>query len=325
MGVSKADRLRVILIAPNASHHLKRVAATPPSHKSGSDATAAMSDIDMLDAARSALSITDLRIFRVGDDEENASPTSLARPERCSFRLHGASDALASAIRRTLLRDVPSIAVYQVEVLENNTPFPDDFIAHRIGLTPIAHGGCSRSNGCRLLNSPRFVDEAKCVCLADPIFEVRVKGPGQLFSHDFSCTSQPVAKAPAFVPGVVVCVLGEGQCLHLRAMANVGTGSTHARYIPCAAPSYARRRAGVEYAECLCADLGANDEAPPPGERCKRCGSRRAAAALLGEPFTHTFRFESTGASPTLSLLLTALHVLESKLTSLQRAVFLPE
>ncbi|SBS91979.1 DNA-directed RNA polymerase II subunit RPB3, putative (RPB3), partial [Plasmodium ovale curtisi] len=53
------------------------------------------------------------------------------------FILYNSNTALANALRRIMLSEVPTLAVDIVNVYENTSPFHDEFIAHRIGLIPI--------------------------------------------------------------------------------------------------------------------------------------------------------------------------------------------
>lgn len=53
------------------------------------------------------------------------------------FDLIGVDAAIANTIRRILIAEVPSMAIESVWIFENNSIFPDEMLAHRLGLVPI--------------------------------------------------------------------------------------------------------------------------------------------------------------------------------------------
>lgn len=53
------------------------------------------------------------------------------------FDVSGADAALANALRRTLLSEVPTIAIEKVWISDNTSVIPDEILAHRLGLIPL--------------------------------------------------------------------------------------------------------------------------------------------------------------------------------------------
>lgn len=204
----------------------------------------------------------------------------------CTFTLEGGSDGLANALRRTMLQDVPAVAISSVRILRNDTPFPDEMIAHRLGLVPLAGGALTD----------------RCT------FRLQRTGPCRVTSADLR-SSGPLQADPS----VALCPLSEGQSLELEAGCEVGTGAQHARFVRCVAPAYAVRHAGVTGPECFC-------QGPRPGERCARCGADKPAADVLARPLVHLFRFETTGCDPK-GLLVQAALTLRAKVAGLRRAL----
>ncbi|MFB6076551.1 MAG: DNA-directed RNA polymerase subunit D, partial [Candidatus Nanohaloarchaea archaeon] len=50
------------------------------------------------------------------------------------FDIEDASPAFANALRRTMIGDVPTLAIETVTVTENNSGLFDEILAHRLGL-----------------------------------------------------------------------------------------------------------------------------------------------------------------------------------------------
>jgi DNA-directed RNA polymerase alpha subunit len=58
-------------------------------------------------------------------------------PARLRVALRHTPLPLAVAIRRTLMADLTTYAIDTVELAINTSPYPDEFIAHRLGLIPL--------------------------------------------------------------------------------------------------------------------------------------------------------------------------------------------
>lgn len=192
---------------------------------------------------------------------------------KCEFVLTEASAALANAIRRSLL-DVPSAAISRVRLERNDTPFPDELLAHRLGMVPLL-GPAGSTSTCR--------------------FRLCREGPCDVLSDDLVLVQEEEKEEQSLTPahGVLVCPLAAGQRLEVEAECEVGPGSRHARFMQVVAPAYALRHRGVCVPECFC------DSTPPSTARCKQCGRTKPGVDVLaGQPLEYHFRFETVGADP---------------------------
>lgn len=78
--------------------------------------------------------------------------------ESVSFVLRGSELAMANAVRRMMIAEVPTLAIDSVEIFRNTTVLTDEFLAHRLGLIPLTSEhvakfeysrDCTCDEGCR--------------------------------------------------------------------------------------------------------------------------------------------------------------------------------
>lgn len=58
--------------------------------------------------------------------------------EEIVFELRGIEPPLANALRRIMIAEIPTMAIEKVEMWQNTSVIPDENLAHRMGLVPIA-------------------------------------------------------------------------------------------------------------------------------------------------------------------------------------------
>lgn len=146
-----------------------------------------------------------------------------AKNNKVVFLLKGASPAIANSVRRSVLQDVPTMAIEDVEFRKNSSILYDEIIAHRLGLVPLT------------TDLPGYNLQAKCKCKGSGCASCQVKlvlkveGPAIVYSSDLK-SKDPKIK-PVF-PGMPIVKLLKGQKLELEATAILGTGKTHAKWAP---------------------------------------------------------------------------------------------
>jgi DNA-directed RNA polymerase subunit D len=131
----------------------------------------------------------------------------------------------ANAIRRTILSNVPTLAIEDVRIIENSSSLYDETIAHRLGLIPI-------KTDPKLFN---FRENCKCKgkgcpsCTLELTLDVECKKNYQtVYSHDLK--SSDLKLKP--VEGIPIVRLGKSQKISLEAEAVLGTGKEHAKWQP---------------------------------------------------------------------------------------------
>lgn len=145
----------------------------------------------------------------------------------CRLLVEGVNPYFVNALRRTLLSEVPKLAMDKVTFYDNTSALFDEILAHRIGLIPIPTDPST-------LNRVGEVDaEGK------PTYVVRYtltkEGPATVVSGDFECEDKRFAPVDAKIP--IVDLLA-GQRLILEAEAVLGQGTQHAKWQVCSAVGY---------------------------------------------------------------------------------------
>lgn len=131
----------------------------------------------------------------------------------------------ANALRRAAIADVPTLAIEEVEFLENTSSFYDEIIAHRLGLIPI-------KTDLKVFN---YREQCSCRGKGCPSCTLKLtlsqEGPGRVYSDDL----EPEDPKLAPVKGIPILKLGKGQKISLQAEAVLGNGKRHAKWQPAVA------------------------------------------------------------------------------------------
>lgn len=136
-----------------------------------------------------------------------------------TFKLTNSTAAFANALRRTLMAEIPVMAIDEVDIYENTSALFDEYIAHRLGLIPLTTD----------LKSYKLPSEccggncAKC----SVILSLDEKGPGMVYSKDLKSKDKEVKPVEGKIP---IMKLTEGQKLRLEAKAVLGKGEEHMKY-----------------------------------------------------------------------------------------------
>ena len=164
-----------------------------------------------------------------------------------SFLVKGMPVSFINALRRTILEEVPTMAIEDVEFRQNDSILYDEVIAHRLGLLPLTTD----------LKSYVLPEECKCEgkgCARCQVkMTLKASEPEMVYASDLK--SKDSAIKPVFGKTPIVKLIKKmtnakkviKQELELEATACLGTGKKHAKWIP--AHVYYKRKPDVRVKE----------------------------------------------------------------------------
>ncbi|HKM13883.1 MAG TPA: DNA-directed RNA polymerase subunit D [Candidatus Methanomethylophilaceae archaeon] len=152
---------------------------------------------------------------------------------KAKFILKNSSPAMANALRRTMMSDIPKMAIDKVEFhlgpieadgkeYESITPLFDEIIAHRLGMVPVP------------TDLELFTYQEQCVCNGDGcpncmiMYSLNENGPGTVLSGNMVPLGNPELKVKdEFIP--IVELTGD-QAVLIYAIAVMGTAKKHVKW-----------------------------------------------------------------------------------------------
>lgn len=124
------------------------------------------------------------------------------------LRVEGVDEAVANALRRSMITKVPTLAVKHLEISRNDSGLFDEVIANRVGQIPFT--------------IPENVEGDDEVHIA-----ISQEGPGKALAGDIQADND---EAEPVNPGAEVVTLKEDQALEFEGVAVLGEGSDHAKH-----------------------------------------------------------------------------------------------
>jgi DNA-directed RNA polymerase II subunit RPB3 len=154
---------------------------------------------------------------------------------RIDFILSNTSLAFANTLRRICIAQVPTLAIDMVEFAENTTVLADEFLAHRLGMIPLASSKISQLAYTR-----------ECTC------EEYCSKCAVVFSLDIKCASndtepvyarQLVSDHADFgvakdAENILITKMRYGQQLKIKCIAKKGVAIEHAKWSPVSAVGF---------------------------------------------------------------------------------------
>jgi len=157
--------------------------------------------------------------------------------------LHDTDSSFANALRRTIISDVPTLAIDLVEFENNSSVLSDEFLAHRLGLIPLISSRVNDFKDNReCQNCHTFCNECSAefrlskTCTENETLNVTSK---DFFAQDD--TVKPIDADDGEEgdnKGILIVKLRKNQELKLRAIAKKGVGKEHAKWAPVSVCTY---------------------------------------------------------------------------------------
>lgn len=243
--------------------------------------------------------------------------------------LSDSTPAFANALRRAAMREVPVMAIDEVEFKVNDSAMYDEILSHRLALIPlrtppkgyVLPGEC----GCR---------EGRCSKCSVSL-TLKREGPATVTSGDLKSTDEEVVPVSGSVP---IIKLERGQRLELSAIARLGPGKEHAKWQP-GVIAY-KYMPVFELDEKACDGCGDCVKACPAKiielvegkpkitditlcTMCRACAEACPPKAIRigSDPTKFVFRIESAGGMPPEQILLKSMEILGEKLDEFSKQV----
>lgn len=137
------------------------------------------------------------------------------------FLVDNISSAFANSLRRTMISEVPTMAIETIDFIKNDSAMPDELLANRLGQIPLTFDK-------RAYNLPE-----NCKCGGKGCSRCQVKltlqkrGPSMVYSDDLKCRNKDVEPVFKKIP---IVELFEDQELIFEAYAQLGVGKDHAKW-----------------------------------------------------------------------------------------------
>ena len=246
-------------------------------------------------------------------------------PDDMMFILSGTTAAFANTLRRIILSNVPQLAIEDVIIVENNSPFTDEFLAHRLGLIPL------RSDSDFLV----LPDECDCggvgcsLCSVTLTLSVETADEGMIvYTRDLESQDPMTVPVHQEIP---IVQLGPQQKIILEAVAFLGIGKDHVKFQPVATVGY-QFMPSITLDSNKCSDCKECQNACPRNvlevenkqlstrnilncNLCQLCvnACEDDAITVSGSEDSIIFRVESTGGIDTERIVLKAAEILKEQ------------
>ena len=262
---------------------------------------------------------------------------------RIRFLISDATPETVNTLRRTLMSDIPKMAIDNVEFhlgpisdeegneYESVTPLFDEIIAHRLGLIPVP------------TDLGLFTYRKDCTCEGEGcpnctiMYSLNKKGPCEVYSGDLEpLGSQDFRIKDELIP---IVKLGEGQAILIYASAELGTAKRHTKWQVTNGVGYKYYPSvEIDYERCdnggSCMRICPHNVFEKSGgkvsvvdiEACDLCGScveacETDAISLSSDDTRFIFEFETDGSLSAATTLEKALEILESRFEEFKEQV----
>lgn len=137
------------------------------------------------------------------------------------FNLEGVRPSFASALRRIMISEIPTMAIEWVDFKKNDSALNDEIIANRLGQIPLTFDK-------KAYNIPKECRcEGKGCSRCQVKLSLKKKGPVMVYSIDLKPNAKDVKPVFDKIP---IVELFEDQELQFEATAQLGLGRTHVKW-----------------------------------------------------------------------------------------------
>ena len=145
------------------------------------------------------------------------------------FIVRDAEVPFMNAIRRVAMVNVPKIAIEDVNIIRNDSAMFNEVLAHRLGLTPLV-SDLDALEGLSLPEDDDWEEYTNGI-----MFHLNEVGPKVVYSKDLISSDSKIKPVYDTIPLVK---LKEGEELNIEAVAKVGYGKEHAKWMPTTVCAY---------------------------------------------------------------------------------------
>ncbi|MCX8201374.1 MAG: DNA-directed RNA polymerase subunit D [Candidatus Caldarchaeum sp.] len=153
---------------------------------------------------------------------------------------------LANALRRVIIKEVPTMAVEEVLIIENSSVMTNEVLAHRISLIPFITD----------LENFNIAEECKCQsrlgcekCVVRFVLRAEaLNEPVTVYSRDIKPERTGISVAP-FSGDIPVVALAPGQKVELELYVRLGRGRKHTKWMAGIATLYEENNRRYFYVE----------------------------------------------------------------------------
>jgi DNA-directed RNA polymerase II subunit RPB3 len=159
------------------------------------------------------------------------------------FNLNNVALSFANSIRRTILAEVPTLAIDLVEIEANTSVLADEFLAHRLGLIPLSARNVDDVLYTRDCDCEQYCGNCSVIltlnakCTGDEIMRVYARDLVVSPDRANQYVGDPVITDPE-QQGALICKLRRGQELRMKCVAKKGIAKEHAKWAPTAAVGF---------------------------------------------------------------------------------------
>jgi DNA-directed RNA polymerase subunit D len=142
---------------------------------------------------------------------------------KLNFLIRKTNNVFANFLRRSMISEVPTMAIEDVEISKNSSILYDEIIAHRLGLIPLSTD----------LESYNLPTECKCegkgCARCQVVLSLIAKGPAIVKAGELKTKD---SKIKPVYPEMPIVKLIKGQEIEFIAKACLGLGKEHSKWIP---------------------------------------------------------------------------------------------